>query len=641
MDVINAIAMPMVPVNEHLTVSLTAQGTMQNVVSKNLEDSPSSCLIGSIHQVNQEIAEMDLSFSLLDNSLAIERFELEKKALREKSHGSPGDRGKNPFSTLMVFLWGLGFQCLKYSLINKSYKKPQHTCSSSESRNVKSFTVKRKTTDKNLLAELYQYSHFDSSKPNELPNGVNFCDMVNNVVQSERNPLTGKSFCSDRELEKFLSSPSLRVIWLDSFWWIFHERYQPNREIQNKLFDQISQKYAFLLFHESRSHYEEAILKRLPSLLSKALYTSFCCCFPQSWFNTHEFKSLVCNTMSLWISGIYPSLRSYDCWDYSKLDPERFWREELVLQRRGLIKDHYFHTLALRRPTQQVKRISEARGHENMLPKKSHPACKSPELTSNLFNIHGKSPLIVYFLLNYVTLQQRGKDMLIVRREQTKTIPYPFLHGSKGQGEASSPYNSAWHMAYRTNNAKSQYQYLPTLFSLTMKATECCPTYADIISLTRCNMKKRREHLQQLNHLHWSEWNYFDEYLKELQKSFLREVKIIDEREAENKKANHMFINPTVLSEEFLRKKSKGLRQREIEFLLRKGKEREEREKLNYFSFPPARPDEVSSVKVDSSYRSSDISDSGEVTKKSKPTQTKEVFLLSSSHSSSVEGSLV
>lgn len=28
--------------------------------------------------------------------------------------------------------------------------------------------------------------------PNELPNGVDFCDMVDNVVQSERSPLTGK-----------------------------------------------------------------------------------------------------------------------------------------------------------------------------------------------------------------------------------------------------------------------------------------------------------------------------------------------------------------------------------------------------------------------------------------------------------------
>lgn len=37
-----------------------------------------------------------------------------------------------------------------------------------------------------------------------------------------------KSFCSDRELKKFLSSPSPKAMWLDSFWWIFHERYQVN-----------------------------------------------------------------------------------------------------------------------------------------------------------------------------------------------------------------------------------------------------------------------------------------------------------------------------------------------------------------------------------------------------------------------------
>lgn len=40
-----------------------------------------------------------------------------------------------------------------------------------------------------------------------------------------------QSFCSGRELEKFLSSPSVRAIWLDSFWWIFHERYQVNANL--------------------------------------------------------------------------------------------------------------------------------------------------------------------------------------------------------------------------------------------------------------------------------------------------------------------------------------------------------------------------------------------------------------------------
>ncbi|CAI9165982.1 unnamed protein product [Rangifer tarandus platyrhynchus] len=582
LDITNLTALPVVTLDDHLAVSLIAQNALKDATRKALKDNMPSCLVGSIQQVNQMIADIDLSPSPLVHSLAIEKYEMEKKALkRERSRGGLADR-------------------------EKSEGKSQYICKGSEFRNVKSFVIKRKTADKNLLAELYQYPSFDDSRPNNLPNGVDFCDLVGNVILAEKNPLSSKSFCSGRELEKFLSSPSLRAIWLDSFWWIFHERYQPNKDVQSKLFDRIAQNYAFLLFCESRTHYEDALLKRLPSLLSKALYTSFCCCFPQSWFNTHEFKSDICNTMSLWISGIYPCPHSYNSWDYSKLDPERFRREELMLQRRRLKgrgisfltarkysvwkatqnrrtcchhsgdtnstnerassaqknsvygpKEHTYHPPVLRRPTKQVRRISEARELENMLPKQSYPACKSPPLTPNLFNIYGKSPLIVYFLLNYSTLQQHGQDLLMVRRERTKIIPYPF------------------------------------------HPTESTLTYAEVINLTLSNMKKRRENFQQLNWLHWSEWNYFDEYLKELQDNFLREVKNIDQRAKDKKKANHMFIQASTFLEDTPEKKSRRSHQRETEFMLRKGKEERDGEwKQNSTdsSFSPSSTDEVSSL---------------------------------------------
>ncbi|XP_029811146.1 protein FAM227A isoform X2 [Suricata suricatta] len=542
MDIVNVTALPMVPVEEPLTVSLVARNAMKNAVWQSLKDNPPPCLIGSIHQVNETIGELDLSPNVLADNLAIERFELEKQALREKSRGSPEDR-------------------------DKSQRKSQHVCRGSESRNVKPIVNKRKTTDKNLLAELYQHPQkFDCAVPNRLPNGVDFCDMVGNVVRAERNRLSGKSFCSDRELKKFLSSPSPRAMWLDSFWWIFHERYQPDKEIQNKLFDRISQHYASLLLRESKSHYEEALLKRLPSLLSKALYTSFCCCFPQSWFNTHEFKSDVCNTMSLWISGIYPCLQSYNSWDYSELDPERFQREELILQRKRMLKrrafslltskrhssqkagqrkevqdpksscvtsttekgpvakkrpmagsqtqsaakEHHCQTLVLRKAAKQVKKISEAREYEDMLPKKSYPACKSPELTFNVFNIYGKSPLIVYFLQNYASLHQHGKDVLMVRREKTKSFPESIL------------------------------------------------TYAEVIELTLMNMKKRKENFRMLSRLHRNEWNYFDEHLKGLQENVLREVTTMDQRALDKKKTNRLLIQPSTVIAESSGKKSIG-----------------------------------------------------------------------------------
>ncbi|KAB1269910.1 Protein FAM227A [Camelus dromedarius] len=464
MDVINFTALPMVPVDEHLAVSLIAQNEMKDAVRKDPQDSPPSCLIGSIQQVNQTIAEIDLSPNPLVHSL--------------------------------------------------------------------------KTADKNLLAELYRYPQFDSSRPNSLPNGVDFCDMVGNVIRAEKNTLSGK----------------------------------PKKDIQSELFDRIAQHYAFLLFHESRSHYEEALLKRLPSLLSKALYTSFCCCFPQSWFNTHKFKSDICNTMSLWISGIYPCPQGYNSWDYSNLDPERFRREELMWQRNRLLKgkpalpnlfiyffpllessdinstserasfaknsadgsqiqntakEHNYPTLALRKTT-QVKGIPVAKEYEHMLLKQSYPVCRSPELTSNLFNIYGKSPLIVYFLYNYATLRQHGEDVLIIRREKTKTIPYPFHH-----------------------------------------ATESTLTYTEVISLSLSSMRKRRDKLRQLNQLHWREWNYFDKYLKELHHNFLREVKNLNQRAKDKKKANHMFLQPSPVIEESPEKKPRRSHQRKTEFLLR------------------------------------------------------------------------
>ncbi|XP_049740398.1 protein FAM227A isoform X2 [Elephas maximus indicus] len=344
-------------------------------------------------------------------------------------------------------------------------------------------------------------------------------------------------------------------MWLDSFWWVFHERYQPNKEIQKKLFDRIARNYARLLFNEPRSHYEEALLKvsinhfrkrnhirrllalapvgvlskeqhqqkllskkeelRLPSLLSKGLYTSFCSCFPQSLFNTHEFKTDICNTMSLWISGIYPCPQSYNDWDYSELDPERFRREELMLQRKRLIKGREF-SLFIHKRLSCPKTVCG----KKFCRTQSHPACKSPEMIANHFNIYGKSPLIVYFLQNYSILRQHGQDMLMVRREKTKSIP------------------------------------------------ESTMRYADIITQALNNMKKRKDNLCLLNRLHWNEWNYFDQYLKEQQNHFLREVKNINQKAADKKKANHTFIPPSAFSEEYIDKKSRGGQQKETKFLL-------------------------------------------------------------------------
>ncbi|KAL1767267.1 meiotic recombination protein DMC1/LIM15-like isoform X1 [Sigmodon hispidus] len=619
MEMVNVIALPMIALDERLVISVNARKVLESALRKQLKDNPPTCIIGSMSQVNQKITEIELGPSLLastSNHLPKDGFwmpdyELEKKALKERTHGSPGDRVQRP------------------------KEEPPIVCRGSELRNTKLIVNKRKTADKNLLAELHQHPPFDETRPNKLPNGVDFCDMVGNVIRSEKNPLSGKPLwaCYQMrwELEKFLSSPFLSTIWLDSFWWIFHERYQPDKEIQNKLFDRIARNYAFLLFKSVRSHYEEALIKRLPSLLSKALYTSFCCCFPQSWFNTHEFKSIICNTMDLWISGTYPCPKSYEKWDYSELDPERFRREELMLQSSRLIRDfrtgrqtnknvwhHIFedtdgqrteqerrlwhlcehalgkqrqdniipalllleesspsslkahepvasrHTrsLSLKKATPQVKRISEVRACQHVPPQvKSHPACKSPKLTANQFNLYGKSPLIVYFFLTYSKLPLHGQDVLVSRREKTKSL------------------------------AKHELSFI----------WSCTASSGNLVTK---NMETRKKKLRQLYQLHEDEWTYFNNYLTELQENFEREVKIIDKKVAEKRKANHVFLSPSLMFDDLFDKKSKGNRHSEMAFLSRKKKkEVEEKRELFQSSLTFRSPVDNYSLGLKSPYR--------------------------------------
>ncbi|XP_017172267.1 protein FAM227A isoform X3 [Mus musculus] len=548
MDIINVNALPIIPLDERLVVSANVRTVLEDALRKRMQGSPpiclSACIIGSMSQVNQRIMEVELGSSLMISTLAIEDYELEKKSLREKTHGSPGDK------------------------VKKQKEEPPISCQGSELRNARVLPTKRKTADKNLLAELHEHPPFDEMKPNKLPNGVDFCDMVGNVIRSEKNPLSGKSYCSDRELEKFLCSPFLAAMWLDSFWWLFHERYQPDKEIQKKLFDRIARNYASLLFKMCRSHYEEALLK------------------------------------------------SYNNWDYSELDPERFRQEELMLQSSRLLKareftlftckkssiqqieqkhtkfhnlvgllkashskvmkekelsnktteesyrcrgmkDQNIPTLLSRKATKQVKQISHVRACMDTFVKTSHPACKSPELTSNQFNLYGRSPLMTYFFLNYSQLQLTGQDLLVSRREKTEIIP------------------------------------------------DSAMTYADIIQLVTKNMEIRKKKLRQLDQMHENEWNCFNNYLTELQENFERELEIINKKEREKRKDKNRVVSSTSLFESS-GKKSKGNKQRETAFLSRKKKkEVEERPKGFYspFSFQNSMDVDNNSLGLKSPYR--------------------------------------
>ncbi|XP_068938245.1 protein FAM227A isoform X1 [Petaurus breviceps papuanus] len=418
MEAINFNAIPMVPLNDDLSILPMERHKQHEEMKTQVKQNPPLCLVGSISKLNKKIAQIDLKTrlyktSIHSNILVIEKLEAEKKLREQQRILEEKDKSSKTKKTLYKFF------PMTPSTLNVPY------------------LGSKRRTQKDGLAELYQAPEYNETQPNELPNRVSYCDMVGNVIRAQENTISGKAFCAPEEMTRFFTSPFSKAIVLDCFWWIFHERYDPDKEIQRKLFDRVSRNYAHLLLSMPKSPYEEIILRIFPSLLSQVLYTSFCTCFPQSWFDNHEFKSSICNTMSQWIGGTFPNPRSYDYWNYLELEPVRFRREELMRGKEKFagsnrqmiamkISKSEPRSKSQRQASKKVREITEMRILERSAQNESHLACKGPEFTKNLFSITGNSPLIVHYLQQHNAYRQAGQDILMVRHDITKTMPYPY-----------------------------------------------------------------------------------------------------------------------------------------------------------------------------------------------------------------------
>ncbi|XP_048690067.2 protein FAM227A isoform X3 [Caretta caretta] len=263
----------------------TEKLNMQQSVNKK----PLLCPIGSMQKVNQKIAHLRLELEkfhtgdlVIEDLESLKRYSGHKSFRREKKHFKTSRERDRDRKEICRFAQKYehpmnvsDFDSLDQTKI--TYKKPQNT------------------SEKNKLVELYQYPGYNMHEPTPLPNGTELTDVIEKVVCAQRKSASGKTPFPSKMLQKFLTAPVSHAILLDSFWWFFLHLYQV-----------------------------------FPSLLSQTLYTCFCSSFPRSWFNTHEFKSQLCNVLSEWMAGTLPVPGSYSSWDYSHLEPERFRREDLL-----------------------------------------------------------------------------------------------------------------------------------------------------------------------------------------------------------------------------------------------------------------------------------------------------------------------
>ncbi|XP_061495123.1 protein FAM227A isoform X2 [Rhineura floridana] len=474
------------PLKGFLILPPATQEKKSATISCKLDDKPRLYVIGGIRRVNEKISNLELGLKRYDSSdVVIEEIGLKRQqAQRISRRVTRGSRGKERDQKVMHKLSGRGSEI---DILITQGKIAQ----------------KKMVTEKDKLVELYQYPGYHKEEPTPLPNGIELDEILEKVIRAQGKSSVGKTRWAMKMLRTFLRAPCIQAILLDSFWWQFLHLYHPNREIQGYLFERVAENYSLILLGCHKVSNQEHILKFFPSLLSQAVYTCFCYCFPRSWFNTHEFKAQVCDVFSEWLGGCDISFSTYELSTVRKRPSRRRKRHasgtksikkaKKPVSRRKVQKQlpkqekmHQFsrsvssivqpkedseQDLWKKRRSSQKKKIKIA-----LLPRESHPACSGPEFTWHHLNIGGRSPLIQHVLQKRNAVPKAGCDIYLHRREICKPIPHSIQ------------------------------------------------TYAEVIKQSFQSLRQRRKAFSKTYWRHWREMRIFDQQCKDSQEFFRQEM---------------------------------------------------------------------------------------------------------------------
>ncbi|XP_044841247.1 protein FAM227A isoform X3 [Mauremys mutica] len=530
-----------------------AKETEKLDMQQSLNEKPSLCPIGSMQKVNQKIAHLRLELEkfhtddlVIEDLESLKRDSGQKSFRREKKHFKTSRDRDRDRKEICHFAQKYEHSMHASDLDPLSqpkltYKKPQNT------------------SEKNKLVELYQYPGYNEHEPTPLPNGTELAEVIEKVVCAQRKSASGKM------LQKFLTTPVSQAILLDSFWWFFLHLYQPNREIQGRLFDRIAKNYAALLFDCHRFRYQNALIKVFPSLLSQTLYTCFCSSFPRSWFNTHEFKSQLCNVLSEWMAGTLPVPGSYSNWDYSHLEPERFRREDL-LSTKG----------KQRRESCVPFASSKASGNPEKTPQPSiQPYKKSMSLgqTVNKYqpdqtsvDLDSKEVVHASMSLKGINPHTMPHDLQPEKDDLKSTWKQP-QHTFETRRLKIAPFHReshpacqgpdfTWHL-FNINGHSPLIQHFLQSYNVEPQSgqdilihrreickpipTESTPTYADVIRQSFNNIRHLDNAFKRVHQRHCREMKDFDQHQWKEKQEFLRKEKQLLSEKGEMKKLNQLL----------------------------------------------------------------------------------------------------
>ncbi|XP_062440013.1 protein FAM227B [Rhea pennata] len=160
--------------------------------------------------------------------------------------------------------------------------------------------------------ESYNYPGFKVKQLLELPRHLEAPKLWDFVIKAQR-------FKKDvRKVWRslFLSKSSIAVF-QDSFWWWFLQKFKPNQEDQDHLFDRIADSFVALFLLVPRDT-KDAFFQVYPDCLSQVIYVAFCEAFPESVKRfDDDFKDELVDIIFQWISGLKPKKCIWRKWNFN------------------------------------------------------------------------------------------------------------------------------------------------------------------------------------------------------------------------------------------------------------------------------------------------------------------------------------
>lgn len=184
---------------------------------------------------------------------------------------------------------------------------------------------------KPLLVELHVYPGYEPDEVTPLPEPLQAKEILLTVINAQQDLWKKPSF--KREFQSFIFSKTSQDILQDLFWWYFLQKYQPNRNIQEMLFNRIAHSYVKMLFTAPVTQYRDKFLKRYPGMMAQAVYCTFCTAFPTSYKQFgDEFKEDLIQLINEWITGTKSVPRIWDKWNLKALEPNDMRKDEQIKQ---------------------------------------------------------------------------------------------------------------------------------------------------------------------------------------------------------------------------------------------------------------------------------------------------------------------